>query len=562
MTHGLTYMGIKQHLSRRLLPLAILVGLLLALCAPLTYWIITHRNIQHMANLYAGDLAEKFKTLALDSPGLWKYQTYKFITINEQFHPPIDLLGFSVLDEHDKPIGGFQSGTGIQWKSGKLSFAEELKSTQGTAPIVFNNRRVGSVLVLVSDKRLLWANTYVFCLSVFVGTCLAILMYRFPTRVVGEVEQTLCELFEKVKSSESKYRSLVSNIPDVTWTADRHGNTHFISPNVERIYGFNQEEIYSDPSLWFGRIHPDDLERVKDAFVSLFLEGGSFDVEYRLRRRDGEWIWLHDRAMGAYNRDGVICADGLFTDITERKHLEETLADQTRELARSNAELEQFAYVASHDLQEPLRMVSSYMQLFSRRYKGKLDADADEFIAYAVDGATRMQRLISDLLMYSRVGNKGKEPQPTDCNTIINNALDNLQEALRESCAEIHVLPMPIIMGDDVQLTQLFQNLIGNAVKFRGVEPPRVSVGAEPHGNYWLFSVRDNGIGIETTNYERIFQIFQRLHSRTSYPGTGIGLAVCKKIVERHGGKIWVESESGKGTTFFFTIPSLKGDAS
>jgi PAS domain S-box-containing protein len=561
MTNGLPYIGIKQHLSRRLLPLTILVGLLLALCAPLTYWIITHRNLQHMADLYAEDLADKFKTLALDSPGLWKYQTYKFIAISEQFHPPIDLLGFSVLDENNKLIAGFESGTNIQWHSGKLSFAEELKSTQGTAPIVFNNRRVGSVLVLVSDKRLLWANIYVLCLSVFVGTGLAILMYRFPTRVVGEVEKTLGELFDKVQSSESKYRSLVSNIPDVTWTADRHGNTHFISPNVERIYGFNQEEIYKDPSLWFGRIHPDDLERVKDAFVSLFLDGGSFDVEYRLRRRDGEWIWLHDRAMGTYIRDGVICADGLFTDITDRKHLEETLSEQTRELARSNAELEQFAYVASHDLQEPLRMVSSYMQLFSRRYKGMLDADADEFIAYAVDGATRMQRLISDLLMYSRVGNKGKEPQPTDCNTILKNALKNLQEAIRESCAKIDVSPMPTIMGDDVQLTQLFQNLIGNAVKFRGGEPPRVSVGAELQGNFWLISVRDNGIGIEATNFERIFQIFQRLHSRTSYPGTGIGLAVCKKIVERHGGKIWVESESGKGTTFFFTIPSVKGDA-
>jgi PAS domain S-box-containing protein len=558
MSDGLTYIGIKQHLSRRLLPLAIIVGLLLALCAPVTYWIIGHNNIQHMTDLYAEDLAGKFRSLTLDSPGLWKYQTYKFITISDQFHPPLDLLGFCVLDENGKVISGFESGDSMQFHSGKLSFLEELKSTRGTAPIVFNNQRVGSVQVMVSDKRLQRANAYLFGLSTLIGACLAILMYRFPTRVVGGVEKTLAELFNKVQRSENKYRSLVSNIPDVIWSADQQGNTVYISPNLQRLFGYSPEEVRSDPSLWFGRIHPDDLEKVKDAFVSLFIQGGTFDVEYRLRRKDGEWIWLHDRSIGTYENNGRVYADGIVSDITERKRIEAALVAQGEELARSNAELEQFAYVASHDLQEPLRMVASYVQLLARRYQGKLDEDADEFIAFAVDGANRMQRLISDLLMYSRVGAKRKELHATDCNDVVHHALDNLQESIRETGAQIRIPPLPTVMGDDIQLLQLFQNLLGNAVKFHGNDPPRVDVAAEKQEGEWLFSIRDNGIGIDARNFDRIFQIFQRLHSRTSYPGTGIGLAICKKIVERHGGRIWVESEEGRGTTFYFTLPALE----
>ncbi len=239
----------------------------------------------------------------------------------------------------------------------------------------------------------------------------------------------------------------------------------------------------------------------------------------------------------------------------ERQQAETALRNQQQELARSNAELQQFAYVASHDLQEPLRMIISYLELLERRYKGQLDAKADRFIGFAVDGATRMQTLINDLLSYSRVGTQGQAFKTVDCAKILEGVLANLQVAIAQSHAAITHDPLPAVHGDPSQLTQLFQNLIGNAIKFRRAEPPQVHVGVESAPGKWLFSVQDNGIGMETQYFDQIFIIFQRLHSRSEYSGTGIGLAVCKKIVERHGGTLWVESQLGHGSTFYFSLP-------
>jgi len=244
-----------------------------------------------------------------------------------------------------------------------------------------------------------------------------------------------------------------------------------------------------------------------------------------------------------------------FGAVAERKEAEEALARRTEELARSNTELEQFAYIASHDLQEPLRMVAGYVQLLARRYQGKLDSDADEFITFAVDGATRMQTLIDDLLDYSRVGTRAKEFEPTDCEVTLNGALSNLEMAVEETGAVVTHDPLPRVMADEVQLGRVFQNLIGNAIKFHGDEPPRIHVSAEEQENEWRFAVRDNAIGIKPRHHDRIFAVFNRLHGRSDYPGTGMGLAICKRIVERHGGRIWVESELGKGSTFYFTMP-------
>jgi signal transduction histidine kinase len=239
----------------------------------------------------------------------------------------------------------------------------------------------------------------------------------------------------------------------------------------------------------------------------------------------------------------------------ELQEARDTLSKRTAELTRSNAELDQFASVVSHDLQEPLRMITAYMNLLQTQYGGKLDKDADEFIGYAVDGTKRMQGLINDLLTYSRVATRGKEFAPTDCNEVVARALLNLITSINESGAQVTHDQLPTVLGDEFQLGQLFQNLIDNAIKYRGVAPAEIHVGCERDGEMWRFAVKDNGIGIEPEYAERIFVIFQRLHTRQEYPGTGVGLAICKKIVDRHRGKIWVESEPRKGSTFYFTLP-------
>jgi signal transduction histidine kinase len=244
----------------------------------------------------------------------------------------------------------------------------------------------------------------------------------------------------------------------------------------------------------------------------------------------------------------------------ERARAQDQLATKVEELARSNCDLEQFAYVASHDLQEPLRMVAAYTQLLSERYQGKLDSTADRYISYAVEGATRMQGLLEDLLAFSRVGRNGATPTPTNVNSAINEVLKNLALSLKEHSVTVTCNPLPTIMADRFQIVQLFQNLLGNAIKFRGKRNPCVTISAEPKGPEWLFSVFDNGIGIAAEHNELIFKIFQRLHTRVEYPGNGVGLAICKKIVEHNGGRIWVESELGRGSNFRFTFPAAAAD--
>ena len=301
---------------------------------------------------------------------------------------------------------------------------------------------------------------------------------------------------------------------------------------------------------------PESWDRLSIALSRTQEAGVPYELELEMVRPGENNGWM--LAFGEPVRDAsgaIVGLRGAAQDITERKRAEETLRKAMADLKRSNEELQQFAYVASHDLQEPLRAVASFTQLLSERYKGRLDADADEFIAFAVGGANRMQTLINDLLSYSRLETRGKPPEPVDSHDALGQALANLGTAIRESVALVTNDDLPKVLADESQLVQLFQNLVGNAIKFRGKEPPRVHVSAVSKGNEWLFSVRDNGIGIAQEYHERIFSIFQRLHSREDYPGTGIGLALCKRIVERHGGTIRVESEPGSGSTFFFTLP-------
>jgi light-regulated signal transduction histidine kinase (bacteriophytochrome) len=246
----------------------------------------------------------------------------------------------------------------------------------------------------------------------------------------------------------------------------------------------------------------------------------------------------------------------LFHAEEERLEAMEKLRQTSTDLERSNTELQQFAYVASHDLTEPLRMITSYLELLTSRAQGKLGGEEQEFIGYAVDGARRMQTLIQDLLAYARVDTRGRPLEPTDCERVLESVLANLKLAINESHAVIEHEPLPTVKGDVVQLTQVFQNLLGNAIKFHGSAPPRIHIGARRNRDEWFFYVKDNGIGIDPKNFSRIFVLFQRLHTRQEYPGTGMGLAICKKIIERHGGRIWAESKPGEGTTFFFTIPA------
>ena len=308
--------------------------------------------------------------------------------------------------------------------------------------------------------------------------------------------------------------------------------------------------------------HPDDRD-VTDAGRAR-IRGGEVDsarFEKRYLRGDnGAVIWCEVAIALVRDVFGVPQYEvAIFDDITGRKQQEAALHAAHAELKRSNQELEQFAYVASHDLQEPLRMVASYTQLLERRYESRLDANAREFMAYIVDGATRMKQLIEDLLAYSRVGTKGAEFEPASVEAALRRALYNLRTAIEEAGAAVTHDALPTLPADEGQLAQLLQNLMGNALKFRSASVPRIHIGVSEKETDWQFEVRDNGIGIEPQYYERIFMVFQRLHNKGEYPGTGIGLAICKKVVERHGGRIWVESRPGEGSSFYFTLPKERG---
>ena len=362
---------------------------------------------------------------------------------------------------------------------------------------------------------------------------------------------------EALRASERKFRDLYDHAPLAYHEYDAKGCITNVNRTDLEMLGYTAEEMIGRP-IWKLNVNEDAARAQVMAKLTGTLPPGQ-QLERIYRRKDGTTfpVLIEDRLIldekGAIK--GIRC---MIQDITERKRIEEALRQKTEELARSNKDLEQFAYVASHDLQEPLRMVTSYVQLLAKRYQGKLDTDANEFIGFAVDGAVRMRKLINDLLTYSRVGTQGNELSPTDSEAVLALSLNDLKLAIEENGALVTHDPLPRVMADHSQLSQLFQNLIGNAIKFRSNEPPRVHLSASRNGNGWTFSVRDNGIGIAAEYSERIFVIFQRLHSRKEYAGTGIGLAICKKIVERHGGRIWVESEIGKGATFCFILPAVK----
>jgi PAS domain S-box-containing protein len=328
----------------------------------------------------------------------------------------------------------------------------------------------------------------------------------------------------------------------------------YVGPQAVTLLGYPTEEWYRE-GFWNAHVHPEDRNALFQLRGQLGASAKDHDFTCRVLSSKDVTVWLHCVVKTTATGNGDRILRGFMIDVTEFKETQESLARHATDLAASNAELQQFAYVASHDLQEPLRMVSFYTQLLSKRYKGKLDSDADEFIGYALDGALRMSALIKYLLEYSRVSTRRPEFAPTDCEATFRESMTNLQLVLDESHVSLTHDPLPLVKADSSQMGQLLQNLIGNAIKFHGANAPHIHVSAREEPSEWLFSVKDNGIGIESEYFDTIFGIFQRLHGREEYPGSGVGLAICKRIVERHRGRMWVESEPGQGSTFFFTIP-------
>lgn len=364
------------------------------------------------------------------------------------------------------------------------------------------------------------------------------------------IRQRIAGLETELKESNQLFRMLFHSSPVGVYIV-QDGYFKIVSHQLARITGYSEDELIGTPSLEL--VLAEDRNAVRENAVKMLKGERSLGYEFRIVTKRAEIKWVMETVAPVLYQ-GRQATLGNFVDITERKQAEEELKQMMAEMKRSNAELEQFAYVVSHDLQEPLRMVASYTQLLARRYHGKLDADADDFIAYAVDGAERMRALLNDLLEYSRVGTRGKPFKLTYGEDVLELALTNLKVAIEESGAVVNHDYLPMLMADEGQLVQLFQNLIGNAIKFRSQEPPRIYVSAQKKGSEWVFSVKDNGIGIDPQYSERISEMFKRLHTKEEYPGTGMGLAICKKIVERHGGHIWVHSKPGDGSTFYFTI--------
>ena len=352
--------------------------------------------------------------------------------------------------------------------------------------------------------------------------------------------------------SEVKYRTIFENTGAATLLIEKDTTVTLANSEFEKLSGYSKKDV--EGKSWTELVFYDDLNKMMNYrdIRNLDPDSAPKNYEFRFIRKDKSMGYAY---LNIVNIPGSTQRIASVVDITDRKNDEKKLYKLNKKLKRSNAELEQFAYVASHDLREPLRMITTFLQLLEKKYKDKLDEDANEYINYAVDGAKHLNAMINDLLEYARVAHQEIEFSEVDSEKVLENALLNLQSSLEENGASVTFYKLPKISGNENQLLQLFQNLIGNAIKYRGDEAPKIHVSAVKEGNEFVFSVKDNGIGMSEEHLERIFVIFQRLHTRGEYEGTGIGLAIAQKIVHQHGGNIWAESEPGNGTTFYFTLP-------
>ncbi|MFC4436514.1 MULTISPECIES: ATP-binding protein [Natrialbaceae] len=361
---------------------------------------------------------------------------------------------------------------------------------------------------------------------------------------------------------ERRLSTLVANVPGMVYRCknERGWPMEFVSDACKELTGYDPVTLESGDIGWGEDVMiQEDREKLRETIHRQAAKGEPFSETYRIKTADGDVRWVRDYGRSVVdNGEGVIDVEGIISDITERKRLESELKERKRQLEESNERLEQFAYAASHDLQEPLRMVSSYLQLLDRRYEDDLDEDGEEFLAFAVDGADRMRDMIDGLLAYSRVDTQGDPLEPIDLDCLFEEVREDLQVQINESNAEITTDDLPRVEGDDSQLRQVFQNLLSNAIAYSGDEQPRVHVEADCQRRAWKISVHDDGVGIDPADQERVFEVFQRLQTREEHSGTGIGLALCQRIIERHGGRIWVDSEPGEGATFSFTLPAVE----
>ena len=374
------------------------------------------------------------------------------------------------------------------------------------------------------------------------------------TRIVGNIMDITVQ--KNIEQTLRLHGELMKNMSEgVYLISTRDRKIVYTNPKFENMFGYEPGEMLGKDVMIVNAPTEKNPEEVAKEIIEILNRTGEWYGEIKNIKKDGTHFWCHATcSMFDHAEYGKVII-AIHTDITERKNADEKLKKAYKNLERSNNELEQFAYVASHDLQEPLRTIYGFVELLAANYKGKFDSDAEEYIEFITTGTRRMQQMIDDLLTLSRITTKGKKFAPVNIERILKIVLENLRSLIDKNHAVIIYDSIPTIIADDSQIIQLFQNLIENAIKFRREETPKIHISSKRQNGYRVFSIKDNGVGIDKNQFKKLFVVFQRLHSRDEYPGTGIGLAICKKIVERHEGRIWIESEVGIGSTFYFTIP-------
>ena len=374
---------------------------------------------------------------------------------------------------------------------------------------------------------------------------------------------------ENIRISNQRYDLVAKATNDIIWEWDLEMDEIICANDgFGKVFGYNPQKISSDLMVWKKWIHPEDFQRVVDKRTSILSNPYHlyWDDEFRIINKEGRYHFMYHKAYIIRNNEGkAIRLFGATQNISQRKEdeallieLNHKLKQRAEELTASNVELERFAYIASHDMQEPLRMITSFLQLFKKKYEDQIDETAEQYISFAVDGAERMKKLITDLLEYSRIGSNKQSFEIIDCQSLLNEVTAVFANSIIESNAVVHIGQLPKITANKTQMFQLFQNLLGNALKYAGKSPPEIDINCLEEDKQFVFSVQDNGIGIKPVFFDKIFVLFQRLHHKSEYSGTGIGLTICKKIVEKHGGKIWVTSTPGEGSCFYFSIAKEK----